>query len=335
MRLLILGGTAWLGRCVADTALRLGDEVTCLARGLSGETAVGAVLVRADRTRPDAYERVAEGSWDVVVDVTRHPGQVRGAVAALADRTRLFVFVSSGNVYADHSFPGQDETGELVAALDRDVMESMESYGPAKVACEQLVRQGFGQERALIARVGLIGGPGDVFDRTGYWPLRFARPASEDGAVLVPNAPQLPTQVIDVRDLAAWIVDASGRGLVGTFNVTGPTMTFSEHLEIARAVARHNGRLVRADPQWLLSHGVREWMGERSMPLWIADPDWIGFNARDSSRARGAGLMTRPLQETLADTLAWELTRDPARTRQAGLSDEDERALLSVYPDWP
>jgi 2'-hydroxyisoflavone reductase len=225
MRLLILGGTAWLGRCVADTALRLGDEVTCLARGLSGETAVGAVLVRADRTRPDAYERVAEGSWDVVVDVTRHPGQVRGAVAALADRTRLFVFVSSGNVYADHSFPGQDETGELVAALDRDVMESMESYGPAKVACEQLVRQGFGQERALIARVGLIGGPGDVFDRTGYWPLRFARPPSEDGAVLVPNAPQLPTQVIDVRDLAAWIVDASGRGLVGTFNVTGPTMT--------------------------------------------------------------------------------------------------------------
>jgi hypothetical protein len=187
----------------------------------------------------------------------------------------------------------------------------------------------------LIARVGLIGGPGDVFDRTGYWPLRFARPPSEDGAVLVPNAPQLPTQVIDVRDLAAWIVDASGRGLVGTFNVTGPTMTFSEHLEIARAVARHNGRLVRADPQWLLSHGVREWMGERSMPLWIADPDWIGFNARDSSRARGAGLMTRPLQETLADTLAWELTRDPARTRQAGLSDEDERALLSVYPDWP
>jgi hypothetical protein len=107
-------------------------------------------------------------------------------------------------------------------------------------------------------------------------------------------------------------------------------MTFSEHLEIARAVARHNARLVRADPDWLLSHGVQEWMGARSLPLWIADPDWIGFNAKESSRARGAGLMTRPLQETLADTLAWELTRDPGRIRQAGLSDEDERRLLSL-----
>jgi 2'-hydroxyisoflavone reductase len=330
MRLLILGGTAWLGRCLAETALQLGHGVTCLARGSSGQPAAGAVLVRADRTRPGAYERVAGERWDVVVDVTRHPGQVRSAVAALADRARLFVFVSSGNVYADHSLPGQDETGELVAALDCDVMESMETYGRAKVACEQIVRQGFGQDRALIARVGLIGGPGDIFDRSGYWPLRFARPASENGSVLVPDAPDLPTQVIDVRDLAAWIVDASSRGFVGTFNVTGPTMTFSEHLEIARAVARHRGRLARADPQWLLSQGVREWMGERSMPLWIADPDWIGFNANDSSRARGAGLTTRPLQETLADTLAWELTRDPARIRQAGLSDEDERGLLSL-----
>jgi 2'-hydroxyisoflavone reductase len=290
-------------------------------RGSSG----GAVL--------DLNRRVAEESWDVVVGVTRHPVQVRGAVAALAEATRLFVFVSSGNVYADHSFPGQDETGELVAGLDRDVMESMESYGPAKVACEQLVRQGFGQERALIARVGLIGGPGDVFDRTGYWPLRLARPASEDGAVLVPECARA-SDTSHRRPRPRGVDRRCERQGTGW------------HLQFHRPdddLLRASGDCARSRPtQW--APGPRrsavaalarraEWMGERSMPLWIADPDWIGFNAMDSGRARGAGLMTRPLRETLADTLAWELTRDPARIRQAGLSDADERALLSVYPD--
>jgi nucleoside-diphosphate-sugar epimerase len=192
------------------------------------------------------------------------------------------------------------------------------------------VLRGFGSGRTAIARVGLIGGPGDIFDRTGYWPLRFARPARADGAVLVPDVSDLPTQVIDVRDLAAWIVSAGTRATAGIFNVTGGTVLFAEHLEVARAVAEHTGPVVRADQRWLLAQGVREWMGERSLPLWLADPDWIGFNARDNSRARGAGLITRPLDETLKDTLAWELTRDHARTRQAGLSDDDERALLDA-----
>jgi 2'-hydroxyisoflavone reductase len=330
MRLLVLGGTAWLGRAIASTAVELGHEVTCLARGSSGDPPEGALLVRADRTQPGAYERVAGETWDVAVDLTRQPGQAKSAVAALAARVALFVFVSSGNVYADHSIVGQDEDGALLPALDSDVMESMETYGQAKVACERHVLRGFGSDQTAIARVGLIGGPGDIFDRTGYWPLRFARPARADGAILVPDAPDLPTQVIDVRDLAAWIVEAGTRGTAGIFNVTGETVRFPEHLEIARAVAGHIGPVVRADQRWLLAQGVLEWMGERSLPLWLADPDWIGFNARDSGKAREAGLITRPLEETLEDTLAWELTRDPARTRQAGLSDDDERALLEA-----
>jgi nucleoside-diphosphate-sugar epimerase len=136
------------------------------------------------------------------------------------------------------------------------------------------------------------------------------------------------TQVIDVRDLAAWIVEVGTRGTAGIFNVTGETVLFPEHLEVARAVAGHTGPVIRADQEWLLAQGVQEWMGERSMPLWLANPDWIGFNANDNSRARGAGLITRPLEETLRDTLAWELTREPDRRRQAGLSDDDERALF-------
>jgi len=330
VRLLVLGGTAWLGRCVLSTAMELGHDVTCLARGASGDPPEGAVFVRADRSDGAAYEQVATERWDGVVDVARQPGQVRSAVQALAGRTSLYVFVSSCSVYADDSTPGQAEDGALLAPLQGDVMENMESYGEAKVACEQHVQRGMGRDRALIARVGLIGGPGDIFDRSGYWPLRFARPASEDGAVLVPDAPDLVAQVIDVRDLAAWIVDAAHRGVTGTFNVTGDSVPFLQHLETARAVAGHTGPVVRADQRWLLSRGVQEWMGPRSLPLWLADPDWLGGNANDSTRARRAGLVTRPLHETLADTLAWEQTRDPARTRQAGLSDDEERALLAA-----
>ena len=261
----------------------------------------------------------------------RHPGQVRTAVEALHGRAGLFVFVSSGNVYADHRAPGQDEGAPLLDALDSDVMTSMAVYGEAKVACEQHVQRVFGPEHALVARVGLIGGPGDPFDRSGYWPLRFARPAAADGAVLVPDAPGLATQLIDVRDLAVWLVDAAARQLSGTYNVAGPTLTLADHLEVARQVAGHTGPIVTVDQRWLTDQGVQPWMGERSLPLWLNDPDWLGFNARDTGAAQAAGLVTRPLAETLADTLDWELTRDPDRARLAGLTVADERELLEAW----
>lgn len=139
MRLLVLGGTAWLGGQVARAALSRGDEVTCLARGASGALPAEVRWVRADRTQPGAYRGVAGQDWDVVLDVSRQPGQVRSAVAALAARTGHWVFVSSGNVYADHSTPDGDETGQLLPPLPGEAMESMESYGQAKVACEQHV----------------------------------------------------------------------------------------------------------------------------------------------------------------------------------------------------
>lgn len=330
MRFLVLGGTAWLGGYLVRAALDRGHQVTCLARGSSGAVPDGVRLLRVDRTRPDAYDALADEHWDVVVDVSRQPGQVRTAVQALVDRAGFFVFVSSGNVYAEHAAPGGDEEVPTLPALDGDVMESMETYGEAKVACESHVRRAFGPDRSLIARVGLIGGPGDVFDRTGYWPWRFARPSTTRGAVLVPDAPALATQVIDVRDLATWLIDAGSNRTAGTFNATGETFLLPEHLEVARRVAGHTGPVIRADQHWLLDHDVEPWMGERSLPLWLVDPAWLGFNARDSSRARQAGLTTRPLAETLADTLAWELRREPDRTRRAGLDDVDERVLLDA-----
>jgi len=330
MRLLILGGTGWLGGRMASTAVESGHQVTCLARGVSGAVPDGAALVTADRTQPGAYDRVKDQDWDVVVDVSSQPGQVKSAIAALAGRAGFYVYVSTCSVYADNSTVGQDENGVLLPPLDGDVLEEMDTYGQAKVACEQHVWKAFGPEHALIARAGLIGGPGDKSDRTGYWPLRFARPAATDGAVIIPDSPHQATQVIDVRDLAPWLIDASSRRIAGIFNATGPTMPLSRHLDAARNVAGHTGPVVRADPQWLLDQGVQEWMGARSLPLWVADPDWQGFSTFDSSKARQAGLRARPLEQTLADTLAWELTRDHGEARRAGLTESDERALIEA-----
>jgi len=329
MRILILGGTAWLGSTIATAAMHHGHKVTCLARGESGPVPTGIRFVRGDRSRPDAYADVAAEDWDVVVDVSRQPGQVAEAVRALSDRTGSYIFVSSGNVYADAATPGQDERAPLLAALPGDVMESMESYGEAKVACEDRVRGGFGADRSLIVRAGLIGGPGDVSDRSGYWPLRFSEPAGADGSVLVPDSPGLLAQLIDVRDLAEWIIDAAEDGTTGVFNATGETVTLTEHLAVARAVAGHTGPIVTAATQWLLDHEVGPWSGPRSLPLWLPLPDYAGFSARDSSAARAAGLVTRPLADTLADTLRWERRRVPEGPRRAGLADADEAALLA------
>ena len=172
MQTLVLGGTAWLGGHVASAALEREHQVMCWARGFSGAVPEGVELVRADRSRPAAYDALKHQQWDVVVDVARQPGQVRSAVRALADRAGVYVFASSGNVYADHRIPGADEEAPLLPPLTGEVMESMDTYGQAKVACEQQVQQAFEPERTLIAGVGLIGGPGDIFDRS--WVLAAA-----------------------------------------------------------------------------------------------------------------------------------------------------------------
>lgn len=328
MRLLVLGGTAWLGGTVAAEALGRGHEVVCLARGESGRVPDGARLVTADRDDPAALDEVVGERWDAVVDVARQPGHVRRAAAALAPVAARFLLVSTGNVYADQAKIGQDEDAPLLDPLESDSMASMEEYGPAKVACERAVLAAFG-ERALIARAGLIGGPGDGSGRSGYWPWRFAHPSGADRRVLVPDAPGQPIAVIDVRDLAAWLVDAAERGTAGVFDAVGPVTTLGEALEAARSAAGGASTAVPAEPRWLAEQGVEEWMGPRSLPLWLADPEWWGMNARTAARARAAGLRARPLAETFADVLAWE-EQQPGNPHGAGLTDDEERALLAA-----
>jgi 2'-hydroxyisoflavone reductase len=330
MRLLILGGTAWLGREIARTARDRGDTVTCLARGTAGPPVDRVELVAADRTRSDAYDAVRQRDWDAVVDVSRQPGQVRSAAAALAERAAHYVFVSSISVYADLAEPGRDESAPLLPPLDGEVMESMADYGPAKVTCERHAREGFGEQRTLVARVGLMGGPGDWSTRSGYWPWRFHRAAPAE-PVLVPDAPDLPTSVIDARDLAAWLVEAGRERTAGVFNATGPVHPLAAHLETARTVAGHTGPVVAVPPDWLTEQQVQAWMGPRSLPLWLDDPGSFGLSALDSGAAYAAGLSPRPLSETLADVLAWELDRPPGEERRSGLTDAEERDLLDAW----
>ncbi|MBR7742799.1 oxidoreductase [Phycicoccus sp. BSK3Z-2] len=329
MRLLVLGGTAFLGHAVASAALTGGHDVTCVARGTSGTVPGGARLVRHDRTGP-GLGGVEDATWDAVVDVARDPGQVRRAVDALAGRVGHTVFVSTGNVYADHSVVGADEDAPLLPARDTGG-DDPDAYGGAKVACERAYRDALGDAHVLVARAGLVGGPGDVSGRSGWWPWRFAHPAVP-GEVLAPDDLDAPAQLVDVRDLAGWLVRCAASGTAGVVDAVGPTTTLGGVLDAAREAAGSSARAVPADPAWLSGHGVGAWMGPRSLPLWLPFPDHAGFAARRGAAARGLGLRTRPLVDTLRDTLAWEETGRPeGAPRRAGLTDDEEREVLASW----
>ena len=321
MELLILGGTAFLGRCVASAAVARGHTVTCLARGTSAAPS-GTTLIAADRDEDHGLTPVAGRQWDVVIDVSRQPGQVRRAVRDL--RASHWVLVSSGNVYADFSTIEQDEDSLVRAPLEGDVMEDMSTYGEAKMACEQAIRSHCAS--ATIVRSGLIGGPGDWSGRTGYWPWRFDHPTGED--VIVPDDPDFPCALVDVRDLASWMVTVGEQKLDGTFNVTGPTVALREVIATAARVAGSRLPPRPVPAARLADLGIGSWMGPASLPLWIDDPEWRGFATLDTTRARGKGLVTRPLADTLRDTLAYENQRTEAR--QAGLTDDDERRVRAL-----
>ena len=328
MSILVLGGTSWLGGHVARAGLEAGHEVTCLARGESGTVPDGAVLVTGDRTTTQGYDGLSSAAgWDLVVDVTRQPGQARSALAALSDRAARWAFVSTGSVYADHSKHDAGLDTPLLPALEDDVA-TLEQYGEGKVACELVCHAARGDD-VLVARSGLIIGYGDRSDRFGYWPGRFALAAQDGGPVLVPERLDRPAQFVDVLDLAGWLVRAGLSGTTGTVDAYGPVRSLADVLSVCRQVAGFSGRMVSAPDEALESAHVEEYMGERSLPLWIRDPAFAGFDDRSTTSADAAGLTCRDLRATAAGALAWEREQGLARTgRRAGLDRAAELELV-------
>lgn len=322
MRILILGGTAWLGRELARQAVAAGHDVTVLARGESGSPPDGVRWVVADRRDPQAYDGVLAG-WDSVIEVSWQPGFVRRALAALAGRALHWTYVSSISVYRPTEAIVLDETAELVPPTAL-VEAAREQYSAAKVACEQISAR-FAGERLLIARAGLIGGPGDHTGRTGYWVARAVR--APRMPILVPASPDQPTQVVDVRDLAGWLLTSANRRTVGTFDAVGPELRLVEWIRLSREVGGHRGPVVFAGPGWLLAQGVAPWAGQESLPLWVPGSDRI---ARSGAAAGTSGLRHRPRVDLLTDLLAWERGQGLDRPRSAGLSTRREQELLAA-----
>lgn len=319
MRLLVLGGTVFLSEAVATEAVRRGHEVVCACRGVSGAPPSGARMIRWDRSEPAPLE-LREAEYDAVVDVARIPSHVRRAVAALPEAH--WVFVSSISVYADHRTPGGGPgRTPLLDPITDDLgpASSPEAYGGMKVACEQIVTAGTAS--AAVVRPGLIVGPDDPSGRFSYWPRRLAR----GGEVLAPGSPDAGVQVIDARDLAAWLVTLAERRTTGTFDGIGPVMRFASLLEACRAGVS----CTWVEDAFLAEQGVEPWSGPDSRPLWLPRPEYDGMLTHDPEPGRAAGLATRPLAETSRDVLAW-LEADPGAP-VTGISGERESELLAAW----
>ena len=313
MRLLVLGGTRFLSREVAAQAVARGWDVTCACRGASGTVPDGATHLRWDRA-DDVPAEVASGAWDAVVDVARLPSQVRAAVAATAQAH--WVFVSTVSVYADNGSPA---TEPLLDPIEEDVDLAVDpdAYGGMKVACEQAVRSTAAS--SVVARPGLIVGPGDPTGRFAYWPQRLLR----GGEVLAPGRPDDVVQVIDVRDLAAWLLDLAQARTTGTYDAVGVPVPLGELLaHTAAGVGVAYPRLTWVDSAFLEAQGVEPWMGEGSLPLWLPRPEYDGMLAHDPGPAVDAGLRLRPLAETAPGCLDSPVT---------ALSPEREAEVLAAW----
>jgi 2'-hydroxyisoflavone reductase len=299
VKLLVLGGTKFLGRHAVDAALAGGHEVTIFTRGQTNpELFPEAEHLHGDRD--GELDALAGRTWDGVVDTSGYvPRIVRQSAELLRDAVGRYVFVSSISVYADFSGPITEATP--VAELeDPDTEEILESYGALKAACERVVEEAYGDRSARV-RAGLIVGPYDPTDRFTYWPRRIAA----GGDVLGPGEPGAPVQFVDARDLAAWLVRLALGGPGGVFNASGPAepLTFAELLDRARVAIGSDANVVWTEEQRVLDAGVQPWT---ELPLWLPGIDYAGMARADISRAVDAGLRFRPVEETVLDTLAWD-----------------------------
>lgn len=319
MKLLVLGGTRFLGRHLVEAALARGHQPTLFNRGRTAPDLFADVeQLRGERDGDLAALRGR--SWDAVVDTCGYvPRVVRRSAQALRDSAARYLFVSSISVYADASIAGQDEQSPRASLPHPDCEDIPNHYGALKAACEDEVQRLF-VERAILLRPGLIVGPFDPSGRFTYWVQRVKR----GGRVLAPPAPDYPVQFIDARDLAAWILDLLEHGRSGAFNASGPAtpLTFGAFLDACRRALGAAADVVWPDADFLDRHGVAPWTG---LPLYAGDGG-RGLNEVSLARALAAGLRLRPLAETCVDTARW--AGDAPLPPGIGLAAEREAALL-------
>jgi 2'-hydroxyisoflavone reductase len=327
VRILILGGTLFLGRALVEAALARGHDIALFNRGKRDPGLFPEVEnLRGDR---DGDLTAIKGrSWDVTIDTCGYvPRIVRASAGLLSGAVERYVFISSISVYPDLSIRGVDE-GAAVGALEDPTVEKVdgETYGPLKALCEAAAEEAL-PGRVLNIRPGLIVGPFDPSDRFTYWIERIAR----GGEVLAPGLRDRVVQVIDVRDLAEWTIRMAESRAAGVYNATGPDslLTLGEILDTSRAVIGSDARFTWVSEEFLSGMKVVPWT---EIPVWVPDePDSIGLFTVDCRKALSAGLTFRSIEQTVRDTVAWCRTLPGDRARRAGLAPEREAEILASW----
>lgn len=328
LKLLIIGGTAFLGRAIVDAAINNGHQITIFHRGKSNPGLFpGINTIIGDRNTD--LDKLDNQEWDAVIDTCGYlPKIVRSSVEKLQDKVKSYVFISTLSVYADPSQTNLDESAPVGSLEDPSIEEiNGETYGPLKAYCEKEVLDVFGT-KSLIIRPGLIVGPYDYSDRFNYWVHRVTLP----GPILAPGRPESAIQCIDVRDLASWTVSLIEDKQSGIFNADSQPnqITMGVYLKSCQQLTDNKNPVIWVDETFLLENGVEPWI---ELPLWIpeSDPTTKGFFQFNVSKAFRYGLKTRPLSETIKDTHLWLQSKDPDHTWRAGMKPERESELIKLW----
>ncbi|MFT5194003.1 MAG: 2'-hydroxyisoflavone reductase [Cellvibrionaceae bacterium] len=336
MKILVIGGTQFVGRAMAQAALERGHDVTLFNRGKTGADLFATGKLTAEKIigDRDGGLDVLEGrSWDAVIDSCGYyPRLVRDSAQKLKDSVGIYAFISTISVYSDNSKVGTAENDLMSRDVGDPTVEEMtgETYGPFKALCEDEVLAVF-PNRHVVIRPGLVTGPNDHTNRFGYWPARIAK----GGDVLIPGSPDRQLQHIDARDLAAFTLHCIEHEIIGDFNATGPDaiQTMGELVSACLDASGSRANPIYVDETFLLENEVQPWS---ELPFWIptTDPQMAGFFTFNTQKAIDAGLTFRPLGETVRDALVYENERAQAadfHNWSANLSPQKESELLEKW----